>query len=177
VRVPELLVWKKVSRLTDISNAISKIGKTWSCNGLMSSESYNSGTGFGYERILRVVPHTRGWLFRMYHSVGILHHNYIHRNPLYTKYRDHQLAVHVLYLYSFLVFYSLFVFVLCLVSCCQFLWIVDSWLPIRFSLPFVYILLIIPFQNGRYDTTYDYHGGHTFKIFTLYYRKLLIKVQ
>jgi len=34
-------------------------------------------------------------------------------------------------------FYSFFVVVLC-TQCCQFLWLVHSWLPLRFSLTFIY---------------------------------------
>ena len=47
-------------------------------------------------------------------------------------------AVHVVHIFIFPCF-VLFVFVLCLLyPCCQCVWIVHSWLPIRFSLTFIY---------------------------------------
>ena len=56
--------------------------------------------------------------------------------------------VRVAHLISFLC-YVLFVFVLCLV--CGHLWIVHSWLPLRFSLTFINLSRLNCYQEGLYS--------------------------
>ena len=46
--------------------------------------------------------------------------------------------------------FVLFVFVLCTL-CCQFLWIVHFWLPIRHSLKFIYLIILIYTMYTMYN--------------------------